>query len=107
MSARVLIIGLGDVGGWALEFLARASGVDSIAVADIRADWGEYRTNLAAIGAAMSGQDKSFEFHQVDLSDVQQTSRMLSTAKPDVAINVSSLLSPRSVTEQLSKVKGK
>ena len=70
MSAKALIIGLGDVGGWALEFLARAPGVDSIAVADIRADWGEYRTNLAAIGAAMSGQDKSFEFHRVDLSDV-------------------------------------
>ena len=106
MSAKVLIIGLGDVGGWALEFLARAPGVDSISVADIRADWGEYRTNLAAIGAAMSGQDKSFEFHQVDLSDVQQTSRMLSTANPDVVINVSSLLSPRSVTEQLSKIQG-
>lgn len=106
MSVKVLIIGLGDVGGWALEFLARAPGVDAIAVADIRADWGEYRTNLAAIGAAMSGQNKSFEFHQVDLSDVQQTSRMLSTAKPDVVINVSSLLSPRSVAEQLSKIEG-
>ena len=106
MSAKVLIIGLGDVGGWALEFLARAPSVDSIAVADIRADWGEYRTNLAAIGAAMSGQDKSFDFHQVDLSDVQQTSRMLSTARPDVVINVSSLLSPRSVTAQLSRIEG-
>lgn len=106
MSARVLIIGLGDVGGWALEFLARSPGVDTIAVADIRADWGEYRTNLAAIGAAMSGQDKPFEFHQVDLSDAKYTARMLSTARPDVVINVSSLLSPRSVTEQLSKVEG-
>ena len=106
MSAKVLIVGLGDVGGWALEFLARAPGVDAIAVADIRADWGEYRTNLAAIGASMSGQDKFFEFHRVDLSDVQQTSGMLSTARPDVVINVSSLLSPRSVTEQLSKIEG-
>ena len=106
MSAKVLIIGLGDVGGWALEFLARSPGVDTITVADIRTDWGEYRTNLAAIGAAMSGQEKSFEFHQVDLSDVQQTARMLSTAKPHVIINVSSLLSPRSVTEQLSKIEG-
>ena len=106
MSAKVLIVGLGDVGGWALEFLVRAPGVDAIAVADIRADWGEYRTNLAAIGAAMSGQNKSFEFHEVDLSDVQQTSRMLSIARPDVVINVSSLLSPRSVTEQLSKIEG-
>ena len=106
MSAKVLIIGLGDVGGWALEFLARSPGVDTIAVTDIRADWGEYRTNLAAIGAAMSGQDKSFEFHQVDLSEVSQTSDVLAKAKPDVVINVSSLLSPRSVTEQLSKIHG-
>lgn len=106
MSAKVLIVGLGDVGGWALEFLARAPGVDSIAVADIRGDWGEYRTNLAAIGAAMNGQDKSFEFHEVDLSDVQRTSRMLWAARPDVIINVSSLLSPRSVTEQLLKIEG-
>lgn len=106
MSAKVLIVGLGDVGGWALEFLARAPGVDSIAVADIRDDWGEYRTNLAAIGAAMSGQDKSFEFHHADLSDVGQTAGVLARAKPDVVINVSSLLSPRSVTEQLSKVEG-
>lgn len=106
MKAKVLIIGLGDVGGWALEFLARAPGVDSIAVADIRADWGEYRTNLAAIGAAMSGQNKSFEFHRTDLSDVQQTSKALARVNPDVVINVSSLLSPRSVSEQLSQVEG-
>ena len=106
MGVKALIVGLGDVGGWALEFLARAPGVDSIAVADIRADWGKYRTNLTAIGAAMNGQDKSFEFHEVDLSNVRQTSELLAEVRPDVAINVSSLLSPRSVTEQLSRVEG-
>ena len=106
MGTTVLIFGLGDVGGWALEFLARAPGVDAISVADIRADWGEYRTNLAAIGAAMSGQDKSFEFHRVDLSEVDETAEVLSKVRPNVVINVSSLLSPRSVTERLSKIEG-
>ena len=106
MSTTVLIIGLGDVGAWALEFLAREPGVGAIAVADLRADWGRYRTNLAAIGASMNGHDKSFAFHPVDLSDVSQTAAVLADVKPDVVINVSSLLSPRSVTEQLSRVPG-
>ena len=102
----MLIIGLGDVGAWALEFLAREPGVGTIAVADLRAHWGRYRTNLAAIGASMNGHDKSFEFHPVDLSDVSQTAEVFADVKPDVVINVSSLLSPRSVTEQLSQVPG-
>ncbi len=106
MSTIILIIGLGDVGAWALEFLAREPGVGAIAVADLRADWGRYRTNLAAIGASMNGHDKSFAFHPVDLSDVSQTAAVLADVKPDVVINVSSLLSPRSVTEQLSRVPG-
>ena len=106
MSTTVLIIGLGDVGAWALEFLAREPGVGTIAVADLRADWGRYRTNLAAIGASMNGHDKSFTFHPVDLSDVSQTAEVFADVKPDVVINVSSLLSPRSVTEQLSRVPG-
>ena len=78
----------------------------TIAVADLRADWGRYRTNLAAIGASMNGHDKSFTFHPVDLSDVSQTAEVFADVKPDVVINVSSLLSPRSVTEQLSRVPG-
>ena len=106
LTTTVLIIGLGDVGAWALEFLARAPGVDAIAVADIRADWGRYRTNLAAIGAGMNGQEKSFSFHAVDLSDVSRTAGVLEEVSPDVVINVSSLLSPRSVTEQLRQIPG-
>ena len=106
MGTTVLIIGLGDVGAWALEFLAREPGVGTIAVADIRADWGRYRTNLAAIGASFGGHDKSFEFHHLDLSDVCRTAEVISKVKPDVVINISSLLSPRSVTEQLSRIPG-
>ena len=106
LGVTALIIGLGDVGAWALEFLARKPGVDAIAVADIRSDWGRYRTNLAAIGASMNGQEKSFAFYQVDLSNVSQTADVLSEVRADVVINISSLLSPRSVTERLARVPG-
>ena len=106
MGTTVLIIGLGDVGAWVLEFLAREPGVGTIAVADIRSDWGRYRTNLAAIGASFGRRDKSFEFHHLDLSDVCRTAEVISKVKPDVVINISSLLSPRSVTEQLAQIPG-
>ena len=80
--------------------------VDAVATADLDADWARYRTNLAAIAAGMGDRNKAFKAHAVDLSDEEATATLLSNVSADVVINVSSLHSPRSVTQRLARVPG-
>ena len=107
MSRSVMVFGLGDVGAWVLEFLARSEGVDTIVTADVREDWGRYRTEMAAIGATMNGHRKAFKFHVVDLQDVDQATRVLNEVRPGVIVNTTSLLSPRLVREGLAQIPSK
>jgi prephenate dehydrogenase len=55
----VMIFGLGDLGGWVLEFLARRNGVSTIIGCDKRTDWGSRKVNVAAVGAGAEGYDKT------------------------------------------------
>ncbi|MBI2846350.1 MAG: hypothetical protein HYX82_00555 [Chloroflexi bacterium] len=52
MSRTVMVFGVGEIGGWALESLARSEGLDTLITADIREDWGAYRTGMVAVGSA-------------------------------------------------------
>ena len=101
MTPSIMLFGLGEVGSWILECLARSPGVDSIIVADVRGDWGRYRTDLAAIGATISGHSMAFSFYEVDLQDIDRTARVLEEVRPGVIINTTTLLSPRLVPHGL------
>ncbi|MBI2847180.1 MAG: hypothetical protein HYX82_04780 [Chloroflexi bacterium] len=104
MSRTAIVFGIGEVGSWALELLSRRQDVDFVAAADIRGDWGAYRTEMAAIGAAMDGQKKSFSFHMVDAQDVDATAKILSQVKPSVIVNAMTLKAPRVVWEMLNSI---
>ncbi len=104
MNRSAMIFGLGDVGGWALEFLARHEGSDTIITADKRGDWGAYRTEMAAVGANMHGHYKRFEFHQSDVNDIDRTAKLLETLNPGVIISTLTLQPPRVTAELLSPV---
>ncbi len=43
----MMIIGLGDLGGYVLEFLARTPNIRKIVTADMTEDWGTRKTNSA------------------------------------------------------------
>ena len=84
MNSCVMIIGLGDLGGWVLEFLARCQGVYRIVTADVREEWGEAKTENAAVGASQQGFNKRLEFHKLDVRDIDRTAELLNRFQPDV-----------------------
>ena len=84
MGKSVMIFGLGDVGQWALEYLARCEGVGRIITTDLREDWGIRKTNTAAVGAAQQGYYKTIEFHKCDVRDIDRTAELLKTINPDL-----------------------
>ena len=93
MGKSVMIVGLGDLGGWVLEFLARSEGVSTIITADIREDYGIRKTNCAAVGAGQMGYYKRFEFHKLDVNDIDATTELLRRTKPDVVYTTLTLQS--------------
>ncbi len=99
MAKSAMIVGLGDLGGWALEFLARREGLGTIYTADIREDYGISKTNCAAVGAGHEGYDKKFQFYKLELDDIDKTAKMLENTRPDVIFTALSL---KSVTQLAS-----
>ena len=93
--STVLLSGVGALGGWALELLARSSGVDRIITVD-RIQWsGPSRTNLAMIGAVFQGHTKAWEHHQIDLADTGAVARLLAETRPDAILHSATMQSPR------------
>lgn len=91
----VLVSGVGALGGWALEFLARAPGVERIVTVK-RSPWsGPSWTTIAMLGSAIEGHTKRFEHHQVDLGDEGETARLLAEVRPDAIVHSATVQSPR------------
>lgn len=85
-NATVMIVGLGNIGTYALEFLSRSAGIERIVTADANA-LGRSKTNNAAFGAAQMGFCPSIEFVQLDLTDVAGTAAVLDRVKPTVLLS--------------------
>ncbi|MCY3953877.1 MAG: hypothetical protein OXG69_15230 [bacterium] len=91
----VLVSGVGALGGWALEFLARAPGVDRVVTVK-RSPWrGPSWTAIAMLGSAIEGHTKRFEHHQVDLGDEQAMAGLLEEVRPEAIVHSATVQSPR------------
>jgi len=84
MGKTVMLFGLGDLGGWALEFLARCEGVGTIIAADLREELGVMKTHTAAVGAAQQGYYKTIKFQKCDVRDIDGTAELLKAINPDL-----------------------
>ena len=62
MRPDVLIIGLGGVGSWALELLARANGISYLVGADVDQEWGRQKVFNVAAGATLQEYYPRLEF---------------------------------------------
>ena len=89
----IMIVGLGDLGGYVLEFLARTPNMPKIVTADINEDWGNRKTNSALIGASQFGFYPDIEFVKVDAFDVEKTVRVLQEVQPAIIYNSMTLQS--------------
>ena len=92
-DGTIMIIGLGEVGGKALELLARKPGIARILGADVNETYGYQKVNNAAFGAQLEGYYPNIDFVKVDLTDVDKTSETLARIKPSIIFNSTSLQS--------------
>ncbi len=92
-GSKVAILGLGDLGGWVLEFLARSNGVQKILACDIDENWGQSKVHCAMVGAAYSGHYPDIAFQRLDLNDIEKSTEVLSGFRPDVIVNCTTLMS--------------
>ena len=80
----IIIFGIGSMGGWVLEFLARSKGIEKIIVADVNEEYGRMKVENAAIGAAWGGFFKQIEFRKIDVFDIDRTTDFLKIVNPDI-----------------------
>lgn len=92
-KTTVMIIGLGDLGGYVLEFLARIPNIPKIVTADINGEWGERKTNSAIAGAFQFELYPDIEFRQLDAFDIDKTAKLLQEVQPTVIYNSMTLQS--------------
>lgn len=86
-NPQVLIIGLGGVGGWALELLARSPGIYHIVGADVNEEWGRKRMFTAAAGAILQGYVPAMDFVKMDLHNIEQTTEIIAQMSPQLILN--------------------
>ena len=79
----VMVFGVGDLGGWVIELLARREGVGTIIACDKREDWGWCKTESAAISAGIEGHSKNIKFEKCDVFDVDATAELIRKYNPD------------------------
>ena len=94
LGKTVMVFGLGDLGGWVLEFLARREGVSTIIALDPRAEYGALKVQGAAAGSGHMGYYKTMKFEKCDIHDIDRTAELLTKYNPDLVYSSMGLLSP-------------
>ena len=92
MGKTLMMFGLGDLGGWVLEFLCRSKGLDTIVACDMREDWGRVKVECAATGAGQEGYCKTVKFEKCDVNDIDRTAELIKKYNPDVIYSGLTLL---------------
>jgi len=90
---KIMLVGVGELGGIVLEYLCRIPNVGPIVAADANADWGFRKTNSAIEGASYMGLYPAIEFHPIDVLNIERTAELLRTIKPTVICNATTLQS--------------
>lgn len=89
----IMIIGLGDLGGYVLEFLARLPGISRIVAGDVNEEWGIQKVNSAILGASQLNLFPQIHFIRMDLNDIQGMSKILHQEEAEVIYNSTTLQS--------------
>lgn len=90
---KIMLVGVGELGGIVLEQLARVPGIGDIVVADANREWGWLKTNSAILGASYANLYPSIEFSPIDLLNVERTAEFIAKHSPAVIYNSTSLQS--------------
>lgn len=88
---QILIVGLGGVGSWVLELLARTEGLSYVVGADIQEEWGQRKVYNATAGAMLQGYYPRLEFLQIDLGNIEATAEAIASLQPRLIFNCATL----------------
>jgi len=106
----LMIVGLGELGGTALELLARVPNITKIVTADFNEDYGVRKTNTALMGAAYANLYPNIEFRRVDLNNIEETAETIKEVNPRIIYSAVTLQSwwvidalPKEVHKKLYK----
>jgi hypothetical protein len=86
-APKLLLVGLGDLGSTALEFLAREPRLGSIVAASRNAGRGERRVNLARLGAIAQGFAPSIRFATADLDQPEAFVDLVRRENPEIILS--------------------
>ncbi len=86
-KSTVLIIGIGEVGRYLLEFLARGGPDVDVVAADVELAAVQAKVDGALIGAALHDRHPRVRALEIDLFDVERTAAVLAEVRPDVVVN--------------------
>ena len=84
---KVLVVGVGDVGGHIIEFLSRGDYPLQVFVGDVNEERARYACNNAVIGAAHHGKHPDFRPMKIDLFDIEGTADIIRNIQPSCVIN--------------------
>jgi hypothetical protein len=111
MKQKVLVIGLGGVGGYALHLLARQPGIEIIG-ADIRDEFARSKVSNVYYDVFFQrriSRHPHIYHKKIDLNNVEETARTLKEIKPDVILSQATLQSywvvhhiPEEIRKQIS-----
>lgn len=89
----LMIIGLGSLGGYLLEFLSREQGISKIIIGDVNEEYGVRKSNLAIEGSSMMDYYPEIEFTKIDLFNIGSTTKTIKKFSPDIICNTTTLQS--------------
>ena len=91
MNPKVMIVGLGSLGGVLLELLARDEAIGEIVVASRDQARGETRCNLARVGALAQGAHPRIRFVPLNLDDTDRAAELFARHSPDLIVSTASM----------------
>lgn len=100
-ATDILVVGIGAVGEWATEFLARTPDVKSLGIADVDRRRGEAIALRTSVGALHQGYSPRLSFHQLDLTNVDETASLIEQLRPKVILHLAALLSVPTMAQSL------
>jgi hypothetical protein len=113
LGKTIMIFGLGDLGSWVLEYLAREPGLSQIICCDPREDWGSLKTASVQVIAGQANLPVKIKYEKVDVFNIDQTAELIKKHNPDFIYAAMSLLSwwipsllPHEVHQDILKVAG-
>ena len=104
---KIMLIGIGELGGIILEYLCRMPNICEIVTADSNADWGFRKTNSAIEGASYMGLYPHIMFHPIDILNIEKTAELLRKVNPTIICNGTTLQSWWVVNELPAEVNAK